>query len=74
MEHQVAVEQKKLLRHELRECILREHENASENCVELRQQYVALLKDRFNGMLFPAGKEPQNRLQARVTHGDEDKK
>jgi hypothetical protein len=71
MEHQVAVEQKKLLRQELRECILRNHENASENCLDLRLQYVALLKDRFNGMLFPAGKEPANRTQPRVSYKDE---
>mmetsp|Transcript_15837 Transcript_15837/g.23839 ORF Transcript_15837/g.23839 Transcript_15837/m.23839 type:complete len:101 (+) Transcript_15837:51-353(+) len=70
-EYQVAVESKKLLREELRECILRNHENANENCYDLRVKYVELLKDRFGGMVFPPGLEPKNKLRPRVRAPDE---
>jgi hypothetical protein len=65
MEHQIAVEHEKILRAQLRECVLREFENSKENCLELRMQYADLLNDRFYGMIFPAGMEPENRVKAR---------
>lgn len=62
MEHQVAVEHKNIVRAKLKECILQNFENANENCYDLRLQYANMVKDRFAGMLFPAGLEPTNRV------------
>lgn len=65
-EHQIAAEQKKILRRELKECGAANHENANEKCYDLRMAYVALLQDRFEGMVFPVGMEPKNRKQPRL--------
>jgi hypothetical protein len=62
LEKTIAVEQKKILRHKLKECILQNFENSNEKCYDLRVQYVELLKDRYGGLLFPAGYEPKNRV------------
>lgn len=62
LEKTIAVEQKKILRQKLKECILQNFENANEQCYDLRVQYVELLKDRYGGLLFPPGYEPKNRV------------
>ena len=72
MEHQVAVEYKKILRAKLKECVLQNFENANEVCYDLRIEYFNLVKDRFGGKLFPEGLEPKNRLHPTIRHpGDE---
>ena len=65
-EHQIAVEQKKLLRNELKECLAANHEIANEKCYDLRVAYHTLLQDRFEGMIFPPGMEPKVRKQTRL--------
>lgn len=71
MEHQIAVEHKKIVRAKLKECILENFENANEVCYDLRAEYAALLRDRFGGKLFPEGLEPKNRLHQKVRFPDE---
>jgi hypothetical protein len=65
-EHQIAAEHKKILRRELKECLASNHEISNEKCYDLRVAYVNLLQDRFEGMVFPAGMEPKNRVQPRI--------
>ncbi len=72
-EHQIGVEAKRLLRERLKECVLQNHENANEKCLDLRLQYVELLKDRYSGFLFPKDKEPESRKRNDVIYGNENK-
>lgn len=70
LEKTIAVEQKKLLRQQLKECILQNFENANEKCYDLRVRYVELLKDRYDGALFPPGFEPKNRVNPFLVEKD----
>jgi hypothetical protein len=57
-----------LLREELGECVRREGLNANVNCYDLRKKYFDLIKDRYKGMLFPEGHEPENRARPFIVY------
>jgi hypothetical protein len=60
-EYQIAIEGMQLLREKLAHCVRTEGVNQYENCLELREKYAGLCKDRFRGMIFPADAQPNNR-------------
>ena len=57
-EYQIAVENMGIIRRELAHCVRTETVNQFVNCKELREKYWALCTDRFRGMIFPDGIEP----------------
>lgn len=60
-EYQIAVENMGIVRERLSECLRTEGINQFTNCKELREQYFALCKDRFRGMVLPPEMEKINR-------------
>ncbi len=67
-EAQIASQSAQLLREELGECVRKEGVNANVNCYELRKKYFDLLKDRYQGMIFPEGREPANRALPHIVY------
>eukprot|EP00608_Synchroma_pusillum_P009778 CAMPEP_0198422672 /NCGR_PEP_ID=MMETSP1452-20131203/2551_1 /TAXON_ID=1181717 /ORGANISM="Synchroma pusillum, Strain CCMP3072" /LENGTH=105 /DNA_ID=CAMNT_0044142947 /DNA_START=94 /DNA_END=411 /DNA_ORIENTATION=+ len=57
-EYLIAVERMKIVREDLKVCVLREGVNQYHNCRELRERYFNLCMDRFRGMTLPPGFEP----------------
>ncbi len=72
-EYQVAIEKMIIVKERLAKCARTEHINQFTNCKELRDQYVALLKDRYHGMVFPPELEPPSRLVPGVFTADKTK-
>ena len=60
-EKQIAIEYQNVVRERLADCARKEGVNQFVNCKELREQYLALCTDRFNGMIFPPDAQPLNR-------------
>lgn len=62
----------RLLTLRLKECIAKNGVNADEYCKDVRNEYVAMIKDRYNGLRFPPGKEPANRNLRHIVFVDKD--
>jgi hypothetical protein len=67
-EAQIANQTAQLLREELAHCVRTEGVNSNVECFELRKKYFDLLRDRYQGMLFPVGAEPANRAHPQVIY------
>lgn len=66
-EKKIAAEHMQLVRERLTHCVRTETVNQFHACKELREQYLELCMDRYHGMLFPPGEEPQNRQVPGIT-------
>ncbi len=73
-EYQVALASMRLVRERLAVCVRTENVNQFVNCRELREQYHALCKDNYNGMIFPEGQEPATRKVSGMVSSYYDKK
>ena len=57
----IANEGMNILKEKLAHCFRTEGVNHYVNCKDLREKYFVLCKDRFKGMVLPAGTDPENR-------------
>lgn len=60
-ENEIAIQYQNIVRERLAHCARTEGLNQFIGCKDLREQYLAIVQDRYKGAIFPEGCEPLNR-------------